>query len=186
MRPAGALIATLREIMGSLPQQVAGLGQIRHRDLIAFFVVVPPASKETFIRVLHIRVPTHHITGRWCLIGGGVAGNMPIEFCEESHRIETVGTASPLEQGFAQRKECFRGFDVWGDLKAGTYIDKDGEVMSQAPHDQLERCCVREKKALKNQVVEVVAKLGSPDVLLAHAAVQGLQSSQLHNKVVSF
>ena len=98
-----------------------------------------------------------------------MAGDMPIEFCEESHRIKTVVTALPLEQGVAQGKECFLRFDVWGYLKAGAYIDKDGEVMSQAPHDQLKRCCIREKKALENQVVEVVAELGSPDVLLAHA-----------------
>ena len=48
VHPTGAQVATLRKIMGTLPQQAAGLGQIRDRDLIALLVVVQPAAKEAF------------------------------------------------------------------------------------------------------------------------------------------
>ena len=62
-------------------------------------------------------------------------------------------------------------------------VDGDGKVMPQATHDQFERYCLREKQALKNQVILVIAKFDSPCVRLSHAAVKRGQSGQFHNEV---
>lgn len=74
---------------------------------------------------------------------------------------------------------------VRGDLKAVADIEEDGKVMSQAAHHQLEWFCINKEQAFKSQVVVAIAELGSPYILLAHAAVQWLQSGQFHNEVTA-